>query len=130
MDTFLLSIPLMAVNTSKLTTIINRADISYSVGNEFRDNECVIIENTETRKGVEDNLLCPKNIINKQDDKNQVKLINGNICLRFNGDNFKLIDVPGDGDCFYHSVLKCAYVSERIYSVQELRFYLRDMVNF
>ena len=74
--------------------------------------------------------LPPRNIINKQDIGNQVKSINGNIYLKYNGDHFKCIDVPCDGDCFYHSVLKCISVSDRIHSVQELRFYLRDMVHY
>ena len=80
---------LTAVNTSDLCTKINMVNINYSIEDKVRDDECVVIENTETRKGGKDNVLFPRNTINIQ---------NGNICLNFNGNNFKFIDVPGDGD--------------------------------
>ena len=71
-------------------------------------------------KDSEDNRLFPCNTINIQ---------NGNICLNFNGNYFKFIDVPGDGDCFYHSALKYKDISQKFNGVQELRTYLRQMVN-
>ena len=37
--------------------------------------------------------------------------------------HFRFIDVPGDGDCFFHSILKSNYLS-RFGSVHEVRTYL------
>ena len=80
----------------------------------------MIIKNIETRKGAEENILT-RSTINIQD---------GSICLNFNGDHFRFIGVHGNEDYFYHSVLKCFNVSGRFNSIQELRIYLKDMVNY
>ena len=109
---------------------INKVCINRSVKYESRDDERVIIVNTETRIGVEETTLYHTNTTNNQVVSNEVKSYNGNIYLRFNSDHFKFIDVPGDGDCFYHSVLKCFNVFRRFNSVQEIRNYLKDMVNY
>ena len=75
----------------------NRVDVNNSIEDELRDDTCVVNENTENRKGGENNTSLPMNTINIQ---------NGRICLNFNRNYFKFIDVPGEGDCFYHSVLE------------------------
>ena len=41
----------------------------------------------------------------RKSDTTNITLIDNDIIININGDFFKLIDVPGDGDCFYHSVL-------------------------
>ena len=120
MNSFLLSYLLIAVNTTNLSTRINRVNIDHSIEDEVRDDECVVIESTEIRKGGEDNTLRPCNTINME---------NGNICLNFNGNYFKFVDVPGDGGCFYLSILKYKYIYHNFNRVQELREYLRQMVN-
>ena len=48
MNSFLLSSSLIAVNTTNLSTRINRVDVNHSIEDEFRDDESVVIENTET----------------------------------------------------------------------------------
>ena len=47
---------------------------------------------------------------------------NGNIDIFFNGSSFRFIDVPGDGDCFYHSILKSSHLQQYqdVYSVQNI----------
>ena len=80
----------------------------------------VIIENIEAGKCIDDNVFSSRNKINMQ---------HGIIFLELNGDYFKFIDVPGDGDYFFHSVLKYYNSSEKFNSVQGLRIYLKDMVN-
>ena len=86
-----------------------------------RDEDCIMIENTEARKGIENNISFARNTINTY---------HGNVHLNFNGDYFKFIDVPGDGDCFYHSVLKYHNLQEKFNCVQQLIIYLRDMVYY
>ena len=49
---------------------------------------------------------------------------NGNICICLDRKYFQFIDVPGDGDCFFHSILKSTYLSGFSSSVHELRMYL------
>ena len=71
--------------------------------NDYRDDECVIIENAEIRNDIEDV---------RQLNINTIHMLDGNIYLSFNGDDFKLIDVPGDGDCFFHSVLEYDNIKE------------------
>ena len=61
---------------------------------------------------------------------NKFHLQDGNIYLSFNGDDFKFIDVPGDGDCFYHSVLKYGSIQDKFNGVQELRQYMRDIIAY
>ena len=45
-------------------------------------------------------------------------------------DDFKFIDVPSDGDCFYHSVLEYSTLLGRFNGVQELRQYLKNAVEY
>ena len=66
---------LTSVNTSNLSTKRNMTNINHLIEDEVRDDECVVIESTEIRKGGEDNTLRPCNTINME---------NGNICLNFN----------------------------------------------
>ena len=49
------------------------------------------------------------------------------IC-NLNGNYFKFIDVPGDGDCFFHSVLKHSILSGKYDNVKEIRSYLKQVV--
>ena len=46
-----------------------------------------------------------------------------NYYLNINGYYFKFVYVPGDGDCFYHSIL-----SKRFGSVQEIKLFVKDTV--
>ena len=46
------------------------------------------------------------------------------IYVNANGSIFKFIDVPGDGDCFYHSVLKDHNISNQFSCVQDIRCHL------
>ena len=55
--------------------------------------------------------------------------INQNIIVNVNGYYFKFIDVPGDGDCFFHSMLQEKTISYRFKDVQAIRFHLRGMVS-
>ena len=48
--------------------------------------------------------------------------------LNVKGNYFSFVDVPGDGDCFYHSVLKHPHMTDRFHTVQALRLYLRNSV--
>ena len=41
--------------------------------------------------------------------------------VNVNGKYFKFIDVPGDGDCYFHCCLKNPYVSDKFDSVREIR---------
>ena len=50
------------------------------------------------------------------------------IIANVNGSYFKLVDVPGDGDCFFHSVFKNNIVSAQFSSIQDLRCHLCNMV--
>ena len=56
---------------------------------------------------------------------------NSNIYICMNRNYFHFIDVPGDGDCFFHRVLKSTYLA-RFTSVYDLRMYLasRTEMNF
>ena len=49
--------------------------------------------------------------------------------LNINASYFKFVDVPGDGDCFFHSVLKNKSFAVRFTSVQQLRTYLSYTVH-
>ena len=48
--------------------------------------------------------------------------------MNVKGNYFSFVDVPGDGDCFYHSVLKHPHMTDRFHTVQALRLYLRNSV--
>ena len=82
MNLFLLSYMLTSVNTNNLSTKINRVNINHSIEDEVRDDECVVIENTETRKGGEDNVLFPRNTINYQNGKVSCLLLEWQLCIK------------------------------------------------
>ena len=42
----------------------------------------------------------------RKSDNTNITLIDNDIIININGNYFKFIDVPGDGDCFYHSILQ------------------------
>ena len=63
-------------------------------------------------------------------DRNTFKLYSGNIYLIFNEHYFNISDVPSDGDCFSHSILKYHTLSEKFNVVQYIRIYLKEMVNY
>ena len=86
----------------------------------MNDNDFVKPEETDVREDSNDSI---------QSARNKISIEDGNICLNFNGDYFKCIDVPGDGDCFNHGILKYNRIVEKLYGAQQLRIYLRDMVN-
>ena len=52
----------------------------------------------------------------------------GSIFVNVNELYFKFIDVPGDGDCFFHSVLKNDIISDEFKCVQDIRVYLHKIV--
>ena len=41
--------------------------------------------------------------------------------VNVNGKHFKFIDVPGDGDCYFHCCSKHPYVYDKFDSVREIR---------
>ena len=41
----------------------------------------------------------------------------------------RLISVPGDGDCFYHSILRNTSLAEYFKNVNSLRLYITGMVS-
>ena len=49
--------------------------------------------------------------------------------VNIKGQYFRLVDVPGDGDCFYHSVLRNTNLAKRFSNVNSLRQYVTDMVS-
>ena len=48
--------------------------------------------------------------------------------LNIKGQYFRLIDVPGDGDCFYHSVLTNTSLAECFKNANLLRLYITSIV--
>ena len=50
------------------------------------------------------------------------------IYLNLNESYFEFHDVDGDGNCFFHSVLRHKYFSHRFDHVQALRLHLKEMV--
>ena len=117
---------IILVNTSNRPTRLDTVKADHRVShlsrsvNDCRDDDCVILEKTEVREDIKDSI---------QSARNKISIDDGNICLNYNGDYFKFIDVAGDGDCFYHSILKYNTISEKFNCVQELRIYMRDTVN-
>ena len=79
-----------------------------------RDDDCVVVENTQ------ENAQMNNNTFHLQDEA---------IYLRFNGDYFQFIDVPGDEDYFYHSVLEYSSLRGRFNCVQELKQYCKMQLN-
>ena len=55
---------------------------------------------------------------------------NQNIIVNVNGHHFKFVDVNGDGDCFFHSMLKNQLMSNQFKNVQEMSIYLRQIVTY
>lgn len=49
--------------------------------------------------------------------------------VNIKGQYFRLVDVPGDGDCFYHSVLRNTNLAKRFSNANSLRQYVTDMVS-
>ena len=66
------------------------SQLSRSV-NDCRDDDCVILEKTEVREDIKDSI---------QSARNKISIEDGNICLNYNEDYFKFIDVAGDGIFF------------------------------
>ena len=50
------------------------------------------------------------------------------IYVNFENINFRFHDVPGDGNCFYHSVLKCSNILRTYKSVEYLRSFSNSTV--
>ena len=48
--------------------------------------------------------------------------------VNLEGKDFIFVDVPPDGNCFYHSLLRCSRMSCRFQTVSEIRYYLRASV--
>ena len=86
---------------------------SIIVEDEHRDDDCVVVENNKEKA---------------QMNNNTFHLQDVSIYLTYNGDDYKFIDVPGDGDCFYHSVLNYDPLRRRFNGVWELRQYMRNAV--
>ena len=82
---------------------------------EQRDDDCIMVENIQNKEQLHNNTFY------LQDES---------IYLTYNGDDFKFIDVPGDGDCFYHSVLNYGSLQRRFNGVWELRQYLKNTVEY
>ena len=51
-----------------------------------------------------------------------------NIYVNVNGSHFKFIDVDGEGNCLYHSILKNNNLSSRFQRVRRLRSHLQTQV--
>ena len=49
--------------------------------------------------------------------------------VNVNDQYFRFVDVPGDGDCFYHSVLRDYELGKRFDDVQSLREFFTGMVS-
>ena len=49
--------------------------------------------------------------------------------VNVNGLYFKFVDVPGDGDCFFHSLLKKNSFAAKFPNVKQLRLYLSYTVH-
>ena len=64
-----------------------------------------------------------------QMNRDTIKSYGGNIYLNYDGECMKFIDVPGDGEIFYHSVLKYNNLSDTFNGVTHLRQYLRDTIS-
>ena len=47
--------------------------------------------------------------------------------VNWNDKYFKLVDVPGDGDCYFHSILKNTLLSEHFSSSDDIRLYLTKL---
>ena len=86
---------------------------SIIVEDEQRDDDCVLVENSYEKTQINDNSF---------------HLRDETIYMTFDGDCYKFIDVPGDGDCFYHIVLNDDMLRSRFNSVWELRQYLKNAV--
>jgi len=75
--------------------------------------------------------LSTSNIVSKYITQDFVMKENGmsdQYIVNFYGRNFKFIDVPGDGNCFYHSVLKVKELSNKFENAYRLREYLINSV--
>ena len=83
--------------------IKNKTSLRHIKNDNHRDDDCVMVDNAEIINGIEDK---------RQFNNNTFHLQYGNMYLTFYGDDFKFMDVPGDGDCFYHSVLEYSSIQE------------------
>ena len=48
--------------------------------------------------------------------------------VNVDGNNFKFIDVPGDGNCYYHCILKLSFLLEQFDNTNDIRSYLSQTV--
>ena len=97
----------------------NAVDLAC-IENDCRDDGGTMNKSTLVRENIEGGI---------QMNRDTIKSYGGNIFLNHDGEYMKFIDVPGDGDCFYHSVLKYNNLSETFNGVHHLRHYLRDTVS-
>ena len=63
-----------------------------------------------------------------KDSNTNISLHENEILLNVNGSHFQFHDVPADGDCFYHSILKSDLMKGKFRTVYELRHYLNKVV--
>ena len=48
--------------------------------------------------------------------------------VNVDGNNFKFVDVPGDGNCYFHCILKLPFLLEQFDSTNDIRSYLSQTV--
>ena len=75
---------------------MNTVDLAC-IQNDCRDDGGTMNKNTVERENIEGGIRM---------DKDTIKSYGSNIFLNYVGEYMKCIDVLGDGDRFYHSVLK------------------------
>ena len=80
----------------------NAVDLAC-IENDCRDDGGTMNKSTVVRENIEGGI---------QMNRDTIKSYGGNIYLNYDGECMKFIDVPYDGDCFYHSVLEHNNLSE------------------
>ena len=120
------------IDTVTCTSSYDTMDMSYSEKVKRKKYKCVkakkkckIVHIIESRDDIENQF---DSILEKRTsfDFNESDTLN--YYLNINGNYFKFVDVPGDGDCFYHSILKNSILSKRFGSVQEMKLFVKDTV--